>query len=471
MKKAQLVIKKGFSAIEVLLASSIFIIIVSAFVGAIIYGNQSQKTAGQYNNAVLLAGEAFEAVRNIRDSGYANLPSTDGVYYLSSSGNQWSLVSTPEPPINGFTRSVNVTTIDPNTKEIVVNIDFAPSPQRTKTLSFINRLTNWSSIAVVSASWATPGQDSFIDFAGLNDALKVQVQGNYAYIVRNDGTPDFIIVDFSNTTSPSIVGSLSLSGIPNNIFVSGNYAYVSSSNNSQELQIINISNPELPSVEGSFDAAGNSDGRGIYVLDNIAYLGKVSQTGADFFTINISNPSAPTLVGSLDLAANTNEIYVLGNYAYVASSHNNQELQVISVINPASLSLVGSYDPAGNTDAFTVSGQGNFVYLGRGNVLYAINVSTPAIPSLSGSIGTPGIVHDISLNLAGSGSYLFVTNGSANQEFQVYNITNPSSLSVFGTFDPPGNSILYGVAYDLLKDRAFIVGNIDAQEFTILKPQ
>lgn len=471
MQKVQLVTKKGFSAIEVLLASSVFIIVVSAFVGAIIYGNQSQKTAGQYNSATLYAQEAYEAVRSIRDSGFSNLPVLDGTYYLSSSGNVWSLVLTPEPALNGFTRSVTISTINSNTKEIVVNVNFSPSPQRTKTLSFTNRLTNWSSIAVVPASWANPGQDSLLDFAGLNDGLKIQVQGNYAYIVRNDGTPDFIIVDFSNTVSPAIVGSLSLSGIPNNIYVSGNYAYVSSSDNAQELQIINIANPALPSVVGTFDAAGTSDGRGIYVSGNTAYLGKISQTGADLFTINVANPASPSLLGSLDLAGNCNEVYVSGNYSYIASSHNNQELQVVNVTNPASLSLTGFYNPAGNTDAFTLSGQGNFIYLGRGNVLYAINVSTPATPTLSGSIGTPGTTYDVSLNTAGGGIYLFVTNGSATQELQVVNISNPASMSIFGTFDPPGNSILYGVAYDLTKDRAFAVGNIDAQEFTIIKPQ
>ncbi|NTU69948.1 hypothetical protein HGB13_03975, partial [bacterium] len=171
MKKVRFLINKGFSSIEVLLAASVFVAVVSVFVGAIIFGTQSQKTAGQYNQASLLAEETFEAVRNIRDSGFTNLPSVDGTYYLSSLGNQWSLVSTPEAAINGFTRSVTVTTVDATTKSIVVNISFAPSAYRTKTLSYTSKITNWISNTSGGGSPKKRGLLAYYDATGGRNTL------------------------------------------------------------------------------------------------------------------------------------------------------------------------------------------------------------------------------------------------------------------------------------------------------------
>src|ERR1041384_6828468 len=79
----------GFSPVEVLLAATIFGMLVTAIVGAVIYGRNSTDGAGNRSRASLLAEEGLEAVRNIRDASYANL--TDGTYGIAQSANQWAL--------------------------------------------------------------------------------------------------------------------------------------------------------------------------------------------------------------------------------------------------------------------------------------------------------------------------------------------------------------------------------------------
>src|SRR3990167_512120 len=90
MSKISPLTQKGFSTIEVLLASTILVLIVTAFMGAYIYGSESTALAGQRVRAVFLAEEGLEASRNIRDENFSNL--TDGTKGLSISGNQWTLV-------------------------------------------------------------------------------------------------------------------------------------------------------------------------------------------------------------------------------------------------------------------------------------------------------------------------------------------------------------------------------------------
>src|SRR5688572_29868315 len=73
--------QQGFSVVEVLLAATVFGFLVTALIGAIVYGRASTAAAGDRARAVILAEEGVEAVRNLRDAAYANL--TDGTYGLA----------------------------------------------------------------------------------------------------------------------------------------------------------------------------------------------------------------------------------------------------------------------------------------------------------------------------------------------------------------------------------------------------
>src|SRR5688500_2632769 len=79
----------GFSPVEVLLAATIFGFLATALVGAIIYGRSSTAQAGERARAQSLADEGVEALRNIRDAGFANV--TDGTFGLAQSGGSWTL--------------------------------------------------------------------------------------------------------------------------------------------------------------------------------------------------------------------------------------------------------------------------------------------------------------------------------------------------------------------------------------------
>lgn len=134
----------GFSLVEVLLAVSIFGLIVTGLVGGLIFGQQSTALSGQRARAVLLADEGLEAVRNIRDAGYSNL--TDGTFGLTTTGNQWNLSGSSDTT-DIFTRALTISTVDANRKQIAATVTWQQNAQRTGSAALTTYITNWKASA------------------------------------------------------------------------------------------------------------------------------------------------------------------------------------------------------------------------------------------------------------------------------------------------------------------------------------
>ncbi|PLX24970.1 hypothetical protein C0580_03520 [Candidatus Parcubacteria bacterium] len=137
--------RKGFSLVEVVLATSIFVLLAAALTGNIMYGQESSVLAGSRTRAVFLAEEGLEAVRNIRDADFANL--VDGTYGLATSSNEWSFSGSSD--IRGiYTRSITISSVDGDTKNISSQVTWQQNPQRTGTVVLDTYLTNWQETVV-----------------------------------------------------------------------------------------------------------------------------------------------------------------------------------------------------------------------------------------------------------------------------------------------------------------------------------
>lgn len=457
-----LYVQQGFSLVEVVLASAVFVLLVTAFIGAYLYGQEAAVLAGNRAQAVMLAQEGLEAVRNMRDFTFTTL--TDGTYGLSTAGNQWSL-SGSEDIFGIFTRQIIISSVDVARRSITANVSWQQNPQRNGLVSLTTRLTHWT------VNWASALQAASIDISGVANGRKIQVQGNYAYMIRLDGSPNFSVIDVTNPASPISIGSLTLSGTPTNIAVSGNFVYISSTNNSQELQIIDVSNASAPFVAGVYNAPGTADANGVYVNGTTVYLVRVNSSADEFAIVDAATPSLPVTVGSLNLGANGNEVVVSDSFAYVASNADSQELQVINITAPAFPTLAGSLNLSGATNAVTIAIAGATVLLGQGSLLYTIDVSTPASPLPLGSINTFGTLNDIALNLANLDTYVYVATSANSNEFQVVNISTPSFPMLLGSVNVATNSDLLGIAYSDTLNHAFGVGASDSEEFLVFAPQ
>ncbi len=133
---------RGFSSIEVLLASSIFILLMTSLTGAYFYGREATTLASKRAQATLLAEEGLEVVRNIRDKDFGIL--NDGTHGLRLAGNNRWVFSNNANETDGFTREIVIDAVDPKRKDVTANVTWEQNPQRTGLVSLMTRLTNWT---------------------------------------------------------------------------------------------------------------------------------------------------------------------------------------------------------------------------------------------------------------------------------------------------------------------------------------
>jgi len=508
-------VNKGQALIELILAIAITTVFLVALTTGIISAREGFARGSKHLEANSLIQKESEVIRSIRETGWDSI-STAGVYHTEQSGNDWTL--TPGTITEGsYTRSFSVANVcreesnstpincnspqalvDPSTKQVTVTVSWSfLGLQSLSSTFYLTRYfgnQSWiqttvadfnqgtlSGTAVTNNSggevqldftppqppsclegyWQDPQICDTYNVAGADDGRGVFVDGNYAYMVTNSSLYIFNITDPENV---SLAGSVGLGAIGYNIFVSGNYAYIATSHNSRELTVVNITNKATPALVGTgYNAAGTTDGYGVFVSGNTAYLSRQSGTGADFFVLNISNPLSPSLLDSIDLGSSGFDVFVSENYAYLATSNNSRELDIIDVSTQTNINRVGSYDTAETTDGLSVYVSGTTAYLtttSGGADFYAINVSNPSSPSLLDSI-----------DLGGSGWKVYVDSGLAfvgtsngTAEFQVIDISDPSNLILFGTENLNGQT--YSVF--IVGDFAYL-GNVDdTAEFQVL---
>jgi len=133
--------QKGFSIVEILLSSAMLAMIVTAFTGAIIYGEQITQVAGGISRASFLAQEGIEATRSIRDQSFSNL--INGSYGLAVSGNKW-VFSGNSDATNGFVRQIVVSDgTDSNRKTITSTVIWQETIQRTGNVGLTTEFSNW----------------------------------------------------------------------------------------------------------------------------------------------------------------------------------------------------------------------------------------------------------------------------------------------------------------------------------------
>ncbi|MEI6627212.1 MAG: prepilin-type N-terminal cleavage/methylation domain-containing protein [bacterium] len=133
----------GFSLVEILVSISIFLIFVIVVTNILINVSNGTQNSANKELATILAEEALEASRNIRDANFINL--SDGNHGLSTSSNQWNLSGSSDI-IGIFNRTLNISTINPDQKKVDVTISWADQVSKTNSLTLSTYFTNWRAI-------------------------------------------------------------------------------------------------------------------------------------------------------------------------------------------------------------------------------------------------------------------------------------------------------------------------------------
>ncbi|MFH1451449.1 MAG: fibronectin type III domain-containing protein [bacterium] len=477
---------------------AIFSLIVAAMAAMVVGSFNAVQQGGEQIQAAALAQEGIEAVRSIRDQEWSNLAYQQSGIMVS--GGKWVFSGEgSQDQIGQFTRTVSFVDVyrdsadeivpaaapgailDPNSKEVWVAVEWNPREGISNIARRNCILTNWEGLLFSDCDLANINQKGSYQYPGSQDATKIAFQGNYAYvIISNAGSPsyNFAVMDVNDSNNPTLTGSLSLSGPLTNIAIFGSYAYISSGSDTGELQIIDISVPSSPFLTGSFNASGNANANGVYVVGTIVYLARTGSNSQDeFFVIDVSDPNVPSFIGSTSIGNNNqggNDLYVSGNYAFIASADQTRGLKVIDISIPSSPQylLDSFFTIAGNYAGLSVTGFDNVVAIGASDgFIYFVNTADPnAInqDSLISFYDVGAAVYDIALS--GTNQRLFsVSDININNEFQILNISdvyNPVTLSslrfglrLSGTVFNNEACVAYTVGYPAQEAEFYIIGS------------
>jgi hypothetical protein len=307
--------------------------------------------------------------------------------------------------------------------------------------------------------------------AGIVTPTDISVQGQYAYVADSGSSNALHIIDVSNPSFPTVVGSTTI-GVPlRSVQVVGRYAYVTTVSS---FQIIDVGNPSNPYAVGSTTAGITTIKGNFVVAGKYAYID--DNNGLDIF--DVSNPTSPTRVASLssNLVSATG-IYIQGNYAYIASK-GNSDLVIVDISNPSSPVEVSAHGITGITSLYSIVVSGRYAYITDTTGVFAVvDVSNPANTFIASST-TAGLSTITGNNqvrtVAISGKYVFVvTNGNSTvTEFNVSSSTNPITVGSFTASPTPFSSVVVSgrYLYTLLSSKAFAIydlGGADINSATI----
>lgn len=457
--------QNGFVVLEALLSASILVTLFIAFMGMIIYNQQIYEDSLNRQEAIFMAEEGLEAVRNIRDADYSTL--VDGNYGIAISDNHWTLSSSPDN-INNFSRRINISTVSDNIKKIDSIIEWDSRNNINQSYSLTTYLSNWARLDDLEICLDNPYIQSGLSVGSCATGYKVVVQGDYAYMTKS-GTEYFSIIDISNIDNLVQVGGCAssncyLSGNLNGLAVQGDYAYIASSTNNAELYVVDISNKSNPQMVFSSNLQGNGDGRSLYIKDNLLYMTRDyanNNQGNTFLIFNLDNPASPLLLGSLALENSCLDILVRGDYAYVACS-NSREFQVIDVSDPENMSLSKRYalNLPGSGTGRSIEVIGNTAFVGKNEgYIYSIDISNPETPSIISSYDFGGIVY--ALTKIGENA-LGATGSNILEEIQFIDVSQSNSMTSISSINVPlGNYNGRSIYYDQSKNKVFTAGACD----------
>lgn len=476
--------RSGQSLVEVLLAMAIASFVLPALLTGVVSGREGKAQQIQRQQAVALMTEAVEAVRSVREKGWAGF-AIDGIYHPDTSSGSWGLVLGTEV-VSDFTRSITVSsverapsgeivtsggTVDPSTKRVTVSVSWLTprassvtsdmyltryldnaTYEQTTVGDFTGGTLDSTSVTNTSGGEVTLGGEGvgFSDWcnpnlsinpvdlpkSGVANAISAIEGKVFAGTGENASGVSYATVDINNATPPSGSVVNTFNGYKtNSIFGEENYAYLGTDTNSKEVVIVDITT-STPSEAGFFDLPGAGNGDSVYVTGNTGLV----TSGSTLYSFDLTSKSGSrSQIGSLGLAARGEEIVVVGNYAYIALDSGSTQLQIVDVSNPGSMSVVGtaSVNGQGGKDVFVNSG-GTRAYLATAGSSSQAEFFIIDITNKSGShsplasFDTNGMDPLAVTVLPGNKAIIVGSNG---QEYQVINIANETSPASCGGVD------------------------------------
>ncbi len=230
--------------------------------------------------------------------------------------------------------------------------------------AYVSTSANAEEVKVIDISTKTsPTHVASFNAAGNQDGLSVAINGSVLFLGRMDSSnPELYAINITTPTSPTTLDTFEFSDDINALVVAGNYLYAATDATTRELSVIDISSPTSLSEIGGYNAPGGDDGISIDVSGTTLVLGRASGSNAELMVFDISTPSSPGLQGTGEVGDSIYGISLDGTDAvYLATGQTDEEFMRWDISTPTSPSLDASLDL--NADAVDIVFEGSYAYM------------------------------------------------------------------------------------------------------------
>ncbi len=246
----------------------------------------------------------------------------------------------------------------------------------------------------------------------------------------------------------NLVATVNFPTTVSDVDISGSYAFVVEGGNT--LDVFDIIDPETPTEVANLEI---EDGLStIKISGQYAYL---VDPYDGVHVIDISDPLNPWEVSEITVGGMNRVVCPYDQYILVGV-HNPGSLDVFDMANPALPSSLGSVGMPGDfgSTGWDAAVWDNYVYITSfysiGWTTYmeitAVDLTDPSAPIVINEFGTRNVTygHFAINNLATSGGYLYASDETGQMD--IYDLADPSHLSVAATF------VLSGLKGDIVSD-------------------
>jgi len=215
------------------------------------------------------------------------------------------------------------------------------------------------------------------------------------------------------------------------------------------LRVIDAADPSNMSVIATlvYDASGASGGGRCDVSPSGDYLcigGPENGANANkAYVVDVSTPASPAVVGSTASIGSTHRGTAwVSNTVFAVASRDDKTILMVDATTPSAPVQVGSYvTPTGLgsvSTPVTWHGPSSTLYYGNflGGTLLALDVSTPATPTLKGSVAISDNAEQIAITDAGRALVACRNNNT----LVLVNCVNPTALALIDTLVLPGTT-------------------------------
>src|SRR3989344_3746845 len=479
--KAQSIGKKyvnGFATLEILIAFAVLILSISAVI-LLVFGNQSIIVDSRtHSEALYKAQKMLEEARAASRQDFFSVNSitttSDDIYQktlnvIDLTQCEKQAISTITWNLNPRSQKIELTTFFGDIAgTLALGGDCAVNPPEE----------GWTNPQRFASDTLNPGKTTAIDvldkiaYLGADKKPYLYIADTQGAIINQIG--GMLIGIESNKFSNDFNKNGDLINIINEIDVykdsatSNVYALIAMASSTAQFAVIdvtNIHNPNLLAVRklnNVVPGGMTSHGYRIYYYDKKAFIVTRETAGPEFHIFDLSSPGNPIelgngtkLVGPTPPNGTTaNDLVVSDDIAYFAAEKNSAELLIYDVLIPSAPSFMSNatVNLSGNENGSSLYLIGNKLYFGRENVtgaeLYVFNASNPrtAVGGLS-IIGNPSNIGSGILDMFVIGRFGFIVSGKTNEEFQVWNISNPEDIQNIAKYNF-GNIVAGGLDYE-----------------------